>query len=78
MRKFNKAEILENGVLQIREVEQLELKDGSVIDGGFYRYTLAPDMDINTIECEKCKSLAITLWTPEVIEAYKASIEAQH
>lgn len=75
MYKFNKAEVLENGIIQAREVEQLELKDGSVIEGGYHRVVYSPDMDIASIECDKCRALATALWTPEVVEAYKASIE---
>ena len=76
MTKTNKIEILENGIIQVRELEQLELKDGSIIDGGYHRKVLTPDMDLESIECEKCKAVASTVWTEEVISEYKASIEA--
>ena len=77
MYKFNKSEILANGTIQLRQVEVLELANGEKREGGFHRVAYTPDMDINTIECDTCKALATTLWTPEVIEAYKASIAEQ-
>ena len=75
MYKYNKSEILDNGVIQLRTQEVLELADGSQRTGGYHRVVYTPDMDINSIECPKCQALATTVWTPEVVEAYKASIE---
>ena len=74
MYKYNKSEILENGVIQLRQQEVLELADGTQREGGYHRRVFTPDMDINTIECDRCKALAQATWTPEVVEAYKESI----
>jgi hypothetical protein len=74
MYKFNKAEILENGSIQLRQQEVLELANGETRDGGYHRIVYTPDMDINSIECDRCKALATATWTPQVISQYKASI----
>ena len=77
MYKFNKAEILENGSIQLRQLEILELADGTTRDGGYHRVVFTPDMDINSIECDRCKVLAQTLWTKEIVDAYKESLTAR-
>ena len=75
MKKFNKAEVLENGVIQLRELEVLELADGTTRDGSYFRRVFTPDMDIETIDCPTCKALATATWTPEVVADYLASQE---
>jgi hypothetical protein len=72
MYKFNKAEILSNGSIQLRQQEVLELANGETREGGYHRIVYTPDMDINSIECDRCKALATVTWTSEVVEAYKA------
>jgi len=74
MLKTNKIEVLENGTIQLRQVEVLELANGETREGGYHRVSYTPNMDIASIECDKCQALATALWTPEVVEAYKASI----
>jgi hypothetical protein len=77
MYKFSKAEILENGVIQLRQIEVLKLANGTTVDGRFRRIVYTPDMDINSIECIRCKALATVTWTSEVVADYKAKpIEA--
>jgi hypothetical protein len=74
MYKFNKAEVLLNGSIQLRQQEVLELADGTQREGKYRRVAYTPDMDINSIECDRCKALATATWTPQVISQYKASI----
>ncbi len=75
MNKFNKAEILENGTIQLREVQILTLADGSDYDTGkYHRRIFTPDQEINTIDCDRCKTIAQAVWTDEIIEAYNQSI----
>ena len=50
MLKTNKIEVLENGTIQVRQLEVLELADGTIRSGGYQRFCLTPDTDINTIE----------------------------
>ena len=72
MYKFSKAEILENGTIQLRQIEVLELANGETREGGYHRVVYTPDMDINSIECDRCKALATATWTSEVVADYKA------
>jgi hypothetical protein len=74
MYKFNKSEVLENGTIQLRQVEVLELADGTTVDGKYRRVVYTPDMDIASIDCDRCKNIAQAEWTTEVVEAYKASL----
>ena len=74
MYKFNKLEILENGTIQLRQEEVLELANGETREGDFNRLILTPNTDIDTIECARCKAVALATWTDKVIADYKASI----
>ena len=78
MYKYNKSEVLENGTIQLRQIEMLELANGETREGGYHRVVYTPDMDIADIECDRCKALATALWTPEVVAEYKASLEANN
>jgi hypothetical protein len=72
---FNQLEVLLNGTIQLREREVLILHDSSEYETGKYnRRVFTPDMDIESIDCSTCKTLAQTLWTPEVIQTYKDSL----
>lgn len=75
MKKLDKIEILANGVIQVREIELFELADGTTREGGYHRVVYTPDMDIETIEYDRCKALATAVWTQEVIQEYKDSIK---
>ena len=74
MLKTNKIEVLGNGTIQVRQLEVLELTDGTTRDGGFHRYVLTPDTDINTIEDPKVKAIAEVTWKQDVIDAYNIII----
>ncbi len=75
MLKTNKIEVLENGVIQVRVLEVLKLEDGTTRDGGYQRYVITPNTDMDTITCDKVKAIAVVTWTDEVIQAYKDSLE---
>jgi len=70
MLKTNKIEVLDNGTLQVRAIEVLELADGTTRDGGFKRFCLTPDTNLDIIECPKVKAIAAATWTQEVIDFY--------
>lgn len=71
----DKIEVLNNGLIQVRELKQLVGDDNKVIsDLKPHRYCLEPDIEIETITCPKVKSIAQATWTPEVIEEYKNSL----
>ncbi len=74
MLKTNKIEVLDNGTVQVRVLEVLELADGTTRDGGFQRFVLTPDTDVETIECPKVKAIATATWTADVIQAYTDSL----
>jgi len=75
MKKTDKIEILDNGILQIREIELLELKDGATVNGAYHRYCLTPDTDIASIADSKVKAVALAVWTQDIISNYKNSIK---
>lgn len=70
MLKTNKIEILDNGVIQVRVLEVLELLDGTIKNGNFQRYIIVPTDNIEAIECSKVKSVAEVIFTDEVIQFY--------
>lgn len=75
MYKFDKSEVLANGTIQLRGSEILVLQDGTEYETGkYHRRVFTPDMDIESIDCNTCKAMAQTLWTTEVVQAYKDSI----
>lgn len=75
MYKFDKAEVLENGTIQLRESEVLILQGGTEYETGkYHRRVFTPDMNIESIDCNTCKAMAETLWTNEVVQAYKDSL----
>jgi hypothetical protein len=69
---IDKIEILENNCIQVRMANVIE-KDGTELTRAFHRHVITPIDDI-TNEDEKVKSIASSIWTPEIIEAYKQSI----
>ncbi len=72
IKQTNKIEVLENGVIQVRELEQLVDDDNKVIKNlEFSRYVLTPCTDIESITCSKVKTIAEAIWTPTVVQEYK-------
>ncbi len=74
MLQTNKIEVLENGTIQVRVKEILTLEDSTTRDGGFQRYVITPDTDIDTITCDKVKAIATVTFTDEVIGDYLSSL----
>jgi hypothetical protein len=68
--KIDRIEIVENGVLQVRQATVIE-RDGEFVARTFHRWVLNPDMDISDQE-QKVKDIANAAWTPEVKAAYEA------
>ena len=71
---IDKIEIINSMHIQVREANIIE-KDGIVIAKMFHRYALEPGDDVSE-EDEKIKGIAALLWTPQIIEEYKKSIQA--
>jgi hypothetical protein len=71
---IDKIEILEFGQIQIREVVRI-VEDGNELSASYNRSSLVPEQDL-TGQDPKVVAIANAVWTPEVIAAYKAMVEA--
>jgi hypothetical protein len=71
---IDKIEVLENGYLQVREVTRI-IKDGSEIAHTYHRWAFAPGSDVSEMPAN-VQAIAAVAWTPEVISAYEAQLEA--
>ena len=67
--EIDRIEIVENGVLQVRQATVIE-RDGEFVSRTFHRWVLTPDSDISTQE-QKVKDIANAAWTNEVKAAYE-------
>ena len=65
----DKIEVLSDGQIQIR-VATIIKEDGVELTRTFSRHVVAPGADIEN-EDVRVQAIAYTLWTDEVIEAYK-------
>ena len=70
----DKIEVLLQGQIQVRRRDQV-LKDGTEIAATYHRHVLSPGDDL-TNEDPRVVAIAEATWTPEVIAAYQASLEA--
>ena len=72
---ISQIQILEDGQLQIRRSRRVY--DGAeMIAEQYHRHVLAPGDD-TTQEDARVRAVANLLWTPAVIDAYKAAIAAR-
>jgi hypothetical protein len=71
---IDKIEVVESGVVQVREVNRV-LKDGGEIARNYHRWTLAPGQDVSD-QAANVQAICQAAWTPEVIAAYQAQLEA--
>ena len=69
---IDKIEVLENGIIQIRQANIVE-RDGVEIAKSYHRWTLTPGQDISDQE-QRVKDIANAVWIPEVVAAYLASL----
>jgi len=70
---IDQIEVLESGHIQIRQATKI-MEDGKEISKTYHRHVLAPGDSLEGQD-EKVRRIAKAVWTPEVIEAYKAMIE---
>ncbi len=70
---IDKIEVVKLDCIQVRIANIIE-KDGTEIARTFQRYVLAPIDDISNQD-PKIQSIANVIWTPEVIETYKAEMK---
>jgi len=71
---IDKIEVLENGIIQIRRADIVE-RDGVEIAKSYHRWTLTPGQDLTGQE-QRVTDVANVVWTPEVVAAYAAIINA--
>ena len=70
----DKIEVLLQGQIQVRRRDQI-LKDDVEVAATYHRHVLSPGDDLSN-EDPRVVAIAEATWTPEVIEAYQASLEA--
>ncbi len=71
----DKIEVLENGVVQVREANRV-VRGGEVIAQTYHRFVVAPGDDTSGLDA-KVVTICAAVHTPEVIAAYQAQIAAQ-
>jgi hypothetical protein len=71
---IDKVEVVENGIVQVREATRI-LKDGEQIAQTYHRWTLSPGQDVSD-QPANVQSICQAAWTPEIIAAYQAQLEA--
>jgi hypothetical protein len=72
-RKAHKLEIIPPfSIIQCREANIVE-KDGVEVGRTYHRHVRVPGDDVSE-DCAELQAVAAALWTPEVIEAYQASL----
>ena len=70
---IDQIEVLANSCIQVRRADCI-LEDGKEISKTYHRHVLAPADDL-TNEDERVIAVANAVWTQEVIDAYKATLE---
>jgi len=65
--------VTENGVILYREVTRI-MEDGTELTKTYHRNSLIPGQDLTDVP-EKVVAICNTAWTPEVIAAYKTTLE---
>ena len=65
-------ETIEDGCVQVRTCTRI-MEDGAELTKTYHRSSLTPDQDLTGVP-DKVVSICNAAWTPEVIEAYQASL----
>ena len=65
----------ENGIVLYREATRI-MEDGNEISKTYHRTSLTPGQDL-TGQPAQVVAIAQAAWTPEVVAAYQAQMEAQ-
>jgi hypothetical protein len=71
---IDKIEVVENGTVQVREATRI-MKDGAQIAQTYHRWCLTPGQDVSD-QPANVQSICQAAWTPEIIAAYQAQLEA--
>lgn len=75
-RVVDKIEVLELGHLQIRHATYLVEDDGTRTLLGYHRAAYEPGMSVEA-EDAAVQRIAAVAWTPEIVAAHRARLEAQ-
>ena len=70
----DKIEILESGVVQVRTANRV-LEDGAILAQSYHRHFISPTDDYSG-EDAKVQAICAAAFTPEVIAAYQAKLDA--
>jgi hypothetical protein len=73
-KQIDRVEVVGNGIIQVREATVIE-KDGVQVARTFHRWSFVPESDISAMPAN-VQAIAQAAWTPDVIAAYKAQLEA--
>jgi hypothetical protein len=71
---IDKIEVVENGSLQVRQVTKI-MEDGKQLSSSYHRWSFEPGSDVSE-QPANVQAIATAAWTPEVIAAYQAQIQA--
>ena len=71
---IDKVEVVENGTLQVREVTRI-MEDGKQLSSSYHRWVFTPGSNVSA-QPANVQAIAAAAWTPEVIAAYQAQIQA--
>ena len=66
--------VTENGIVLVRETTTIK-EDGVEISKKYHRTSFVPEQDISS-QPANVQAICAAAWTPEVIAAYKAQLEA--
>jgi hypothetical protein len=67
--------VTENGIVLYREVTRI-LEDGVQLSQTYHRTSLAPASDLTGVP-DNVAEICNVAWTPEIIAAYQAQVEAR-
>ena len=73
-KEIDRIEVVGNGMVQVRQVIRI-FKGGVEVAKSYHRWTLSPAQDVSDQE-PRVQAICNATWTPEVIEAYQAQLEA--
>ncbi|MFH1625603.1 MAG: hypothetical protein ABID54_10700 [Pseudomonadota bacterium] len=71
---IDQIEVTELGHVQVRQATKI-IEDGKEISKTYHRHVLSPGDSLEGQD-EKVQAVANAVWTPEVVAAYKAQVNA--
>jgi hypothetical protein len=71
---IDRVEVVTNGIVQVRQSTTI-YKDGGELVKSFHRWVLTPGQDVSD-QAANVQAICQAAWTPEVIAAYQAQLEA--